>query len=172
MGGRIRCWLGGCCLDGEDGFARLRAICYADGRTDSLPMCHRHIVRSCRRPAGGRQVSAGDLPFIVRIRTSAHNKKSNTERCWIFCGGGGRIRTIEAKRSRFTVCPLWPLGNSPILICLTWLCMEPVDGLVQSMNGSVKPSPATLARVAFHFSSPVEHSVWLEPVDGLEPPTY
>ena len=29
-------------------------------------------------------------------------------------GGGGRIRTIEAKRSRFTVCPLWPLGNSPI----------------------------------------------------------
>ena len=36
-------------------------------------------------------------------------------------GGGGRIRTIEAKRSRFTVCPLWPLGNSPryeILFCL------------------------------------------------------
>ena len=31
-----------------------------------------------------------------------------------FIGGGGRIRTIEAKRSRFTVCPLWPLGNSPI----------------------------------------------------------
>ena len=29
-------------------------------------------------------------------------------------GGGGRIRTIEAIRSRFTVCPLWPLGNSPI----------------------------------------------------------
>ena len=49
----------------------------------------------------------------VRIRFLQH-KKSNTERCWIFCGGGGRIRTIEAKRSRFTVCPLWPLGNSPI----------------------------------------------------------
>ncbi len=29
-------------------------------------------------------------------------------------GGRGRIRTIEAKRNRFTVCPLWPLGNSPI----------------------------------------------------------
>ena len=29
-------------------------------------------------------------------------------------GGGGRIRTIEANRNRFTVCPLWPLGNSPI----------------------------------------------------------
>ena len=30
-------------------------------------------------------------------------------------GGRRWIRTIEAKRNRFTVCPLWPLGNSPIL---------------------------------------------------------
>ena len=30
-------------------------------------------------------------------------------------GGRGWIRTIEAESSRFTVCPLWPLGNSPIL---------------------------------------------------------
>ena len=46
-----------------------------------------------------------------------NKKKKSQNRCgsrtfWI--GGGGRIRTIEAKRSRFTVCPLWPLGNSPI----------------------------------------------------------
>ena len=25
------------------------------------------------------------------------------------------IRTIEASCSRFTVCPLWPLGNLPII---------------------------------------------------------
>ncbi len=25
-------------------------------------------------------------------------------------GGGGRIRTFEGRASRFTVCPLWPLG--------------------------------------------------------------
>ena len=32
------------------------------------------------------------------------------------CYGGGRwIRTTEGIASRFTVCPLWPLGNSPIL---------------------------------------------------------
>ena len=30
-------------------------------------------------------------------------------------GGRRWIRTIEAKRNRFTVCPLWPLGYSPIL---------------------------------------------------------
>ena len=26
-------------------------------------------------------------------------------------GGGGRIRTSEGRTSRFTICPLWPLGN-------------------------------------------------------------
>ena len=31
--------------------------------------------------------------------------------------------------------------------------LEPVDGLVQSRSGSVKPSPATLIRVALEFSS-------------------
>ena len=51
---------------------------------------------------------------IEFFKSAYNDKKSNTKWCWIFCGGGGRIRTIEAKRSRFTVCPLWPLGNSPI----------------------------------------------------------
>ncbi len=30
----------------------------------------------------------------------------------LFAGGSGWIRTTEAKRNRFTVCPLWPLGNA------------------------------------------------------------
>ncbi len=30
------------------------------------------------------------------------------------CGGSGWIRTTEGIASRFTVCPLWPLGNAPI----------------------------------------------------------
>ena len=33
-----------------------------------------------------------------------------------FFGGRGWIRTTEAESSRFTVCPHWPLGNTPILI--------------------------------------------------------
>ena len=32
----------------------------------------------------------------------------------IYHGGGRWIRTTEGIASRFTVCPLWPLGNSPI----------------------------------------------------------
>ena len=35
---------------------------------------------------------------------------------WVVFLFGGRewIRTTEARCNRFTVCPLWPLGNSPI----------------------------------------------------------
>ena len=32
----------------------------------------------------------------------------------LFVGGGRWIRTTEVSDNRFTVCPLWPLGNSPM----------------------------------------------------------
>ena len=35
----------------------------------------------------------------------------------LFSGGGRWIRTTEVSDNRFTVCPLWPLGNSPIFNC-------------------------------------------------------
>ena len=35
-------------------------------------------------------------------------------------GGGGWIRTTEVTDNRFTVCPLWPLGNSSIFSCALW----------------------------------------------------
>ena len=33
-------------------------------------------------------------------------------------GGGRWIRTTEGIASRFTVCPIWPLWNSPIFSCV------------------------------------------------------
>ena len=37
-------------------------------------------------------------------------------------GGRGWIRTTEAESSRFTVCPHWPLGNTPIFsFCSPWV---------------------------------------------------
>ena len=33
---------------------------------------------------------------------------------WLHFGGGGWIRTTVGIASRFTVCPLWPLGNTPM----------------------------------------------------------
>ena len=44
-------------------------------------------------------------------------------------GGSGWIRTTEVEDNRFTVCPLWPLGNTPILNSLLLLKLELVDGL-------------------------------------------
>ena len=47
-------------------------------------------------------------------------------------GGRRWIRTTEVSDNRFTVCPLWPLGNSPICkaYCLnSRLLLELVDGL-------------------------------------------
>ena len=32
----------------------------------------------------------------------------------LFSGGSGWIRTTEVTDNRFTVCPLWPLGNTPL----------------------------------------------------------
>ena len=40
-------------------------------------------------------------------------------------GGGRWIRTTEGIASRFTVCPLWPLGKSPKY---TGIQLELVDG--------------------------------------------
>ena len=48
---------------------------------------------------------------------------------WRFFAGGGRwIRTTEVTDNRFTVCPLWPLGNSPIFNSARRKLMELVDG--------------------------------------------
>ena len=40
-------------------------------------------------------------------------------------GGRGWIRTTEVTDNRFTVCPLWPLGNSPIFIWSWWTDSNP-----------------------------------------------
>ena len=48
-------------------------------------------------------------------------------------GGRGWIRTTEAESSRFTVCPHWPLGNTPIFFfAVPWaacICYHRMRGL-------------------------------------------
>ena len=51
------------------------------------------------------------LPFES---TTAKENPSRAERHTSDFGGGRWIRTTEVEDNRFTVCPLWPLGNSPI----------------------------------------------------------
>lgn len=78
-----------------------------------------------RSPAGEPYLLKQSTELFPRagfpISSSEPKKKRANQMIYSRFGGGGRIRTIEAKRSRFTVCPLWPLGNSPryeILFCL------------------------------------------------------
>ena len=58
-------------------------------------------------------------PASFRSHCSPHifytNKKTPTKSVYLLINGGsGWIRTIEVTDNRFTVCPLWPLGNAPI----------------------------------------------------------
>ena len=61
---------------------------------------------------GGRWISPdGDK---LRLHLPCKEKYRPSRRTIGIFGGGRWIRTIEGIASRFTVCPLWPLGNSPI----------------------------------------------------------
>ena len=51
------------------------------------------------------------VPQHFPVLSPSHIKKAPRLRCVILSGGGRWIRTIESCASRFTVCPLWPLGN-------------------------------------------------------------
>ena len=51
-----------------------------------------------------------DIPLVHRV---------------YFYGGRGWIRTTEVTDNRFTVCPLWPLGNSPIFDWSWWTDSNP-----------------------------------------------
>ena len=52
-------------------------------------------------------------------------KKTHSLSCVHFYGGRGWIRTTEVTDNRFTVCPLWPLGNSPIFDWSWWTDSNP-----------------------------------------------
>ena len=63
---------------------------------------------SLHHAAGG----AAALPAAPPLR---HKGKKIEHRHSLRSIGGGRwIRTTEVSDNRFTVCPIWPLWNSPI----------------------------------------------------------
>ena len=70
--------------------------------------------------AAQKPVLSDGLSILLRIAFHSSAKRKDTvEKSTLsraFSGGGRWIRTTEGIASRFTVCPLWPLGNSPIFI--------------------------------------------------------
>ena len=66
----------------------------------------------------------GGLPPLMIYTTSSwwYTKpavwiKKVVSKWYDFFGGGSWIWTSEVEDNRFTVCPLWPLGNTPIFNC-------------------------------------------------------
>jgi hypothetical protein len=76
----------------------------------------------------------GDYAFIVPDwEKITFNEQGCSLNVILIFGGSGWIRTIEVVDNRFTVCPLWPLGNTPTILSLALLdsdkTLELVDGL-------------------------------------------
>jgi hypothetical protein len=79
----------------------------------------RRAKKNTDRPEGQSVFLVGEdgFPLTGINFDSIFRAKKNTnhpKRVIGIFGGGRWIRTIEGIASRFTVCPLWPLGNSPI----------------------------------------------------------
>ena len=76
-------------------------------------MCHRHIFLTLRgfdhRLPDGSGNEGCPLP---------PSKTAVPGGTAVLLGGSGWIRTTEVVDNRFTVCPLWPLGNAPIFTYL------------------------------------------------------
>ena len=89
----------------------------------------------------------------ISLRSNITRRKANiTEKSTCYCkcfflGGRWWIRTTEGEASRFTVCPLWPLGKSPILN-FTLKTLELVDE--QTLSSKVFRACITDAT---HFAS-------------------
>ncbi len=133
----------------------------------------RHLFRPQQLVGGGRNRFSAEKPrrlrqspglspraaFRIRPPNAHYHKEDQSFWIGLLCGGGGRIRTIEAIRSRFTVCPLWPLGNSPLFNLFE--CLVGAGRRTrQSRYNAVKPSSSTVHRtvVIELFESYIPHS--------------
>ena len=91
-------------------------------RTSITPVINERRAGMDPRPYGGwRNAGGGTSPYAPLLEC----KKDRDESRGPF-GGGGWIRTTVGIASRFTVCPLWPLGNTPVFASVS---VELVDGL-------------------------------------------
>ena len=84
------------------------------------------ITESPQSPAFWRETTMTRSPSDPPSPTFVQRKTQATDvSCVYSYGGRGWIRTTEVTDNRFTVCPLWPLGNSPIFFWSWWTDSNP-----------------------------------------------
>ena len=82
-----------------------------------LPAAHRLTRFFCGKSQGGCSVPPACCNRPANLSPPKIKKSRPSRRMFGIFGGGRWIRTTEVTDNRFTVCPLWPLGNSPIFTC-------------------------------------------------------
>ena len=92
--------------------ARWRVMRYSPAGADDMHRTSRgDDIPSLREPPKLAHSLRG-TPTAAWINKTEH---LSVDKCSVFVGGGWWIRTTEVSDNRFTVCPLWPLGKSPII---------------------------------------------------------
>ena len=81
------------------------------GSTSILPALHllRHAIRSCCQRI--KYANCYHTQRKRKIRTLLQSETGSDFSCLV---GAGGFEPPKLKSSRFTVCPHWPLGNTPI----------------------------------------------------------
>ena len=116
---------------------------------------------------------------ISALKSDLQIQKNTSENwCCVTENGGWRwIRTIESIASRFTVCPLWPLGNPAIIYIFLQSFVSGINGAgngsrtrISSLEGwctAVMPYPQKISEI-FEWLTP-----WfakkMVPSVGVEP---
>ncbi len=86
---------------------------------------------------GADEGSRTPTPMALDPKSSA---SANSATSAHFFGGGWWIRTTEVDDNRFTVCPLWPLGKSSVLIYMELVIgIEPTTCWLQVSCSTVEP---------------------------------
>ena len=96
--------------------------------------CHgSDIIFALICPKGNITCEANITGSADRFRRKANiTKKNDLLSQVVFFGGRRWIRTTEVTDNRFTVCPLWPLGNSDLTMAVRY-----ADDLIVLDGGEV-----------------------------------
>gem|GEM_PF-5244773 len=62
-----------------------------------------------------RQLQRRDKSEKKKSEENINKRRFSSRKSSFLYGGSGWIRTTEVTDNRFTVCPLWPLGYTPVL---------------------------------------------------------
>ena len=143
------------------------------GSTSILPALHllRHAIRSCCQRI--KYANCYHTQRKRKIRTLLQSEIGSDFSCLV---GAGGFEPPKLKSSRFTVCPHWPLGNTPIFsFCSPWIaCIyyHPDGSLSTSFAEFLDfcaESKSTKAKAA---QKSTFLSGFLELVTGVEPATH